>query len=350
MKKDESSSGGSGEGISCSIKLLPEDQWVSAAETAVSRNPLNAPAISQYRQASPGDELTQDRLAVLTTKYWGLGGVNLKVGFTDNPEPALRAKILSHMNAWGLFANVRFTESSNNPEVRISRGPGGYWSYLGTDVLLIPADRPTMNLEGFSMSTPDSEFFRVVRHETGHTLGFPHEHMRQDIIDQLDRERTIAYFMRTQGWSRQTVIDQVLTPLNNSALNATAEADPNSIMCYFLPASITRTGTAIPGGPDINANDGNFAGIIYPRPGTSNFFLWRGHGRALLNIPNSRISAYSTVFASISEYASDPRTSRFIGSARMGVYNIAPYNGGVYVWVEVDWSQPLNTCIDLFIF
>jgi hypothetical protein len=31
-------------------------------------------------------------------------------------------------------------------------------------------------------TTPDAEFYRVVRHETGHTLGFPHEHMRKEII------------------------------------------------------------------------------------------------------------------------------------------------------------------------
>ena len=39
-----------------------------------------------------------------------------------------------------------------------------------------------MNLEAFTMQTPDSEFHRVVRHEAGHTLGFPHEHMRKAIV------------------------------------------------------------------------------------------------------------------------------------------------------------------------
>jgi len=55
----------------------------------------------------------------------------------------------------------------------------GYWSYLGTDILHIPKNRPTMCLENFSMDTLESEYKRVVRHETGHTLGFPHEHMRR---------------------------------------------------------------------------------------------------------------------------------------------------------------------------
>ena len=73
------------------------------------------------------------------------------------------------------------------------------------------------------MATPDSEFHRVVRHETGHTLGFPHEHMRKEIIDRIDREKAIALFMSTQGWSREQVIAQVLTPLEASAMIATSE-------------------------------------------------------------------------------------------------------------------------------
>jgi hypothetical protein len=60
---------------------------------------------------------------------------------------------------------------------QISRGSEGYWSYLGTDIRLIPWNRPTMNLQGFTMNTSESEYKRVVRHETGHTLGFPHEHI-----------------------------------------------------------------------------------------------------------------------------------------------------------------------------
>ncbi len=335
--------------VSCSIKQLPEEDWEAAAEKAISVNPLNAPAFGQFRQAVPGEELSPARLAVLTSKYWGVAGVDLKVGFLDNPEQALRTKILSHMNAWGTFSNVRFTESNNNPQVRISRAADGYWSYLGTDILSIPANRATMNLQGFSMNTPDSEFFRVVRHETGHTLGFPHEHMRQEIIDQIDREKAIAYFMATQGWTRQQVIDQVLTPLSNSALIATQHADPNSIMCYVLPASITKTGNPIPGGRDIDTNDANFAALIYPPTRGSNFFTWRGHGTVQLNISNNSISANSKVFVAISEYSSNPRTTRFIGAAKMGIYNIAPYNGGVRVWAEVNWFQPINVCLDLLI-
>jgi hypothetical protein len=335
--------------IPCFIKQLPEEHWVSAASTAVQINPANAPGLHQFRQAFPEGVIPPEHIAVLTTKYWGVGGVKLTVGFMDNPEPALRARVLSHMNAWGVFSNVQFVETTVNPQVRISRGAGGYWSYLGTDVLLIPANEPTMNLQGFSMNTPDSEFFRVIRHETGHTLGFPHEHMRKEIIDQIDREKAIAYFMSTQGWSREKVIAQVLNPLAESAVIATEHADPNSIMCYSLPAAIMKTGTAVLGGRDIDVQDANFAAKIYPKLSGPTFYTWRGFGTVQLNIPNSRIHSNSIVNVAISEYSTDPRTTRFIGAARMGVYNVAPYEGGVIVWAEINWNSPINICFDLLI-
>lgn len=336
--------------IPCSIKELPPELQVSAAQQAIKINPNNAPPFQALRAAMPDVEIQPSHLAVLTTKYWGSGGVRLKVSFMDNPPPALKTKILSHMNAWGAYANVQFVESNSNPEVRIMRKAGdGYWSYLGTDILSIPANKPTMNLDSFSMNTPDSEFYRVVRHETGHTLGFPHEHMRAEIVNGIDKEKAIAYFMSTQGWSRDEVIAQVLTPLSNSALIKTANADPNSIMCYWLPGSIMKNGVAIPGGSNIDAQDAQFAAIVYPKTSGmwSTYYTLRGNGTLHANIANPKIRANTSVYAAISEYSSNPRQTRFVGSAKMRVFNVTPYNGGVQVWAEVSWPSPLNVVIDL---
>src|SRR5437867_2003990 len=227
--------------ISCTIKRLPENQWEHAANTAIELNPANAPAVHALRAAAPNVVIQPQHLALLTAKYWGNKGVRLTIGFLDAPPADLRARIMSHMNAWGAWSNVQFSETTVNPQVRIARTAGdGYWSYLGTDILQIPANQPTMNLDSFTMSTADSEFHRVVRHETGHTLGFPHEHMRQEIINRIDQTKAIAYFGATQGWSKEEVIAQELTPLDKSALLATAQADAHSIMCYWLPASIMK--------------------------------------------------------------------------------------------------------------
>jgi hypothetical protein len=186
------------------------------------------------------------------------------VGFLDNPPASLRKRILSHMSAWAKTANVQFTEAKSDPQVRIARASNppelaGYWSYEGTDILSIPANEPTMKTEA-------SEFFRVVRHETGHTLGFPHEHMRLQLVKLIDEAKAIAFFGSTQGWTPDEVRAQVLTPLEESQLLATPKADPHSIMCYQIPGNLTKNGKPILGDVDIDKSDYAFAASICPKP------------------------------------------------------------------------------------
>ena len=256
--------------LACTPKRLPEDLLIAAAKTAVSLNPVNHPPLHRLTRIVPGFAPTKLSIAVLTTKYWGNAGVSLSVGFMDNPPIALRKKLLQHMNAWSATANVKFVETKTDPQVRIAREggeQGGYWSYLGTDILHIPKAKQTMNLEAFSLNTPDSEYVRVVRHETGHTLGFPHEHMRNALVQKIDPTKAIEYFMRTQGWSEQEVRQQVLTPIEESSLLGT-KPDPKSIMCYQIPGFLTKDGKPILGGKDIDASDATFAAIIYPKKPT----------------------------------------------------------------------------------
>jgi len=255
------------EAITCTTRQLPRELWVPASKQAIKINPLNSARIHQLSMVIPGFRATPDHLAAVAMKYWQIGGVHLTVGFLDDPEPALRARIVAHMNAWGATANAQFTESGDSPQVRIARTAGdGYWSWLGTDILSIAADQPTMNLDSFSMDTPESEFHRVVRHETGHTMGFPHEHMRSELVARIDRQKAIEYYGATQGWDEQTVIDQVLTPIEDAQLLETPTPDEDSIMCYQIPSSITIDGQPILGGTDIDPIDAAFAALLYPLP------------------------------------------------------------------------------------
>jgi hypothetical protein len=250
-------------GAGCRIMSVPPRLVEDAAALAIRINPVNAPLreFAFVVDAVPESPLS---LTLRTTKYWGPAPRRLTVSFLEATPADLRTRLLSHMNAWAQFCGVSFAETSGVGDVRISRGDGGYWSYLGTDIHLIPTNRQTMNLQGFTMNTRDSEFHRVVRHETGHTLGFPHEHMRKALVDRIDRQKAYAYFLRTQGWDKQTVDQQVLTPLDPSEIIGT-EADQDSIMCYQLPGEITKDGQPIHGGLDINASDGRFAAIVYPK-------------------------------------------------------------------------------------
>ena len=123
-----------------------------------------------------------------------------------------------------------------------------------------------MNLQQFTMNTPESEYQRVVRHETGHTLGFPHEHMRKALVARIDPQKAYKWFLQTYGWDKATVDAQVLTPLSEASLMSTPP-DQTSIMCYQLPGVITKDGKPIIGGLDVNPTDYGFAGKIYPKVG-----------------------------------------------------------------------------------
>ena len=57
----------------------------------------------------------------------------------------------------------------------------------------------------------------------------------------------------------------MLTPLAEASIMGTAESDPNSIMCYQIPGSITKDGKPITGGIDINQKDFTFAASLYPK-------------------------------------------------------------------------------------
>ena len=90
--------------------------------------------------------------------------------------------------------------------------------------------------------------------------------MRRALVQRIDRAKAFAYFDRTEGWTRDEVEDQVLTPLDDASVMGTTESDPLSIMCYQLPGSIMKDRKPIRGGVDINPKDHAFASGLYPKP------------------------------------------------------------------------------------
>ncbi len=252
--------------IVCTPKVMPPELEELARRRSIEINPANAHTMRTVERTVPGARRGLRRLALVIGNRWPASKTVLSVQFLDSPPKDLRERLLSHMNAWNQTVNIRFTETSGTGEVRVARIKGdGYWSWVGTEILAIDEAEPTMNLEGFTMKTSESEFRRVVRHEAGHTLGFDHEHMRAEFVERIDRKKAIAYFKRTQGWSEKEIEEQVLTPLKKKSIMGTTEADPVSIMCYQIPGKITKDGKAIPGGTDINERDFAFAGSIYPK-------------------------------------------------------------------------------------
>lgn len=252
---------------SCRIMELPLDDRLAAAQEAVNANPANAPLWEMSKLAGM-EAPTPQELAALTGKFWGRGGKELTVYFMDSPSNATRRVLLEYLNIWRTRgkANVRFVESADQGSIiRLDRDPAaGYWCYLGTDLLRVPRQQPTMNLAGLGEGSPEATLLRVVPHEAGHALGCPHEHLRRDVVARIVRSRAYAYFARTSGWSRAMVDANVLTPLEDSAIMGTPQADLYSIMTYPLPGEIMEDGIAVPGGTDLSASDIAFIANLYP--------------------------------------------------------------------------------------
>jgi hypothetical protein len=255
--------------IGCTLKQLPDHEptILAAAQRAIGINPANGLMREMLAGLEESPVMTPYHLAVMTGKRWPVAGVKLTVGFFGNPTAATQRMVLEQANRWNKTANVEFVQTANveDAQVRVSFERTGYWSYLGTDILGIPKNEATLNLEDFTAATPWSEWLRVPPHEFGHSLGFPHEHMRSALVARLDPQKTIAYFWRTQRWTARETKAQVLTPVSEASLFGTPEADARSIMCYMLPGEITRDGQPIAGGADIDERDFEFVAKIYPK-------------------------------------------------------------------------------------
>lgn len=242
------------------VALPPERQW-DAYLTAERINPANAP---MFAASADSPILSPLQIAAIATKLW-TAGTTLTVGWLDAPDAATRNLILSHMKVWSEFANIKVVETQVDPIVRVTRSPsGGYWSYIGTDVLSIPRGQATMNLAGFTSRTPDSEYRRVVRHEFGHTLGCPHEQQRAAIIRRLVPAACYRRFGASPNfWPRQLVDQNILTPQDESKLVG-SDPEEQSIMCYQFDGDLTVDGKPIIGGTDLTSRDKTTIAKIYP--------------------------------------------------------------------------------------
>jgi hypothetical protein len=239
----------------CTPKELAPHQHVHAFVDAVAHNPFNLPPTP----VNPDGTVPHpEYIALLRRSYWR-PGQQLRVAFLGGSD-AINARVLSHMQAWATpgvpvpaFVGVRIDEPS---DIRVGYDRvGEYSSYIGTDCRLIAASRPTMMLGGFDRyDQPESEWRRVVRHETGHALGAVHEQLRPEIVGRLDPEKVYEWAARTQGWGREMAYEQMLKPLNMGTVDATA-VEETSVMCYFFSGDLTVDGRPIVGGSDITARD-----------------------------------------------------------------------------------------------
>ncbi|KAL0058790.1 hypothetical protein AAF712_014497 [Marasmius tenuissimus] len=248
----------------------------------------DASSLKDERVASP-DHSSVSHLALAKDTKWEGNGIRLRVAFIDKPAPCLtlQQRIVGHMNDWSNCCDVRFTllhseDSSNDQlaaaEVRISfsgkvlgKENGGYWSYVGTDILQRTDWRePTMMLTGYNADNPSSvDFIRNVLHETGHTLGLVHEHLRPEIVRRIDKKKAYDFWREKEDWNASDVNHNLLRVIEQSEHLFSEVSDLHSIMCYPIDESILKDGMKDPpitGGDVITDHDKKTAGEWYPIP------------------------------------------------------------------------------------
>lgn len=124
-----------------------------------------------------------------------------------------------------------FVDDPLDSHIRVAVGGSqGNWSYVGTDTLTIPFERPTMSIQNV---TP-----QIILHEFGHALGLLHEHFHPSANIPWNKEKVYAYF-QTYGWSRRETDAQVLNkkPADTESYGGT-DFDPASVMIYDIPPSL----------------------------------------------------------------------------------------------------------------
>ena len=136
---------------------------------------------------------------------------------------------------FGAAGAPRFCDATRPSDIRVSFGPGGFWSYVGTIAREIPPDRPTLNLDGLSHPGDFTDYERsVVLHEFGHALGFEHEH--QSPKSGCQEQFNWPYLYSSMGWEPEKVRFNMARFDQSGAMNGLESTafDRASVMLYSL--------------------------------------------------------------------------------------------------------------------
>ena len=245
----------------CVDREVPPDFRVAAQIAAVEERADNRPVID-FKLLPPGAAVSS--IAALTGKLWKPGRT-LRVSFLDG-DPLIQQKIQPFAHVWSQVANIKF-EFGNDPnaEIRISFKQAGSWSYIGTDALAIPKDKPTMNYGWFTAKTTDDEYSRVVTHEFGHAIGLIHEHQNPAAAIPWNKEVVYNYYKGPpNNWNRATVDTNLFTTYSADQSQFSA-FDKQSIMLYPIPKEfVTDPSYEVGWNRYLSDTDKSYIAKLYP--------------------------------------------------------------------------------------
>lgn len=251
MKKDEIKV--------CMLRTLPKELQAEAVSVAIEENPNNL--------ATKKNEVTGAELASVTARRWRPGRT-IRVHFMGG-DSYVKSKVREYAHQWENYANIHFKFVNDpNAEIRISFIQGaGSWSYLGTDCLLIDKNKPTMNFGWFTLTTSDTEFSRTILHEFGHALGSPHEHQSPESDIPWDIEAVKRYFGGPPNcWPEKEIFNNLFFKYSSDTTDTTP-FDPESIMTYEIPNSLTIGDFKVKVNTTLSERDKQFIGKMYPFEG-----------------------------------------------------------------------------------
>jgi hypothetical protein len=232
-----------------------------ARKIAIAENPENA--------EEPQDPTSEaGKLALLRRSKWRPGRT-LRIRFLDG-TPFLRRKVQELASEWTKHANLSF-QFGDDPEAEIrvsfASDPGSSWSALGTDCLVeryFPRHQPTMSFGWLDDTTDEAELSRVIIHEFGHAIGCIHEHQNPKGGIRWNEQAVLAYFAGPPNyWDEDAIRTNVLDKYSLRTLNAT-ELDPDSIMLYEFPASLTTTHQGTHSNTKLSPKDIELIREMYP--------------------------------------------------------------------------------------
>jgi hypothetical protein len=164
---------------------------------------------------------------------------------TEQLDLEIRARKLSYPEAVKLVVreaiapivsklNIQFVDYDGMVRIRFDK-TGGSSSLIGTACLQSTEDH-TITFGWMDVGT--------IIHEFSHALGMLHEHQNPSGGIKWNKDAVYAWAAETQGWDRETTQENILNTYSYNQITGSTY-DPESVMLYFFPSTLTLDGTEV---------------------------------------------------------------------------------------------------------
>ncbi len=215
-----------------------------------------------------------------------------------SPQEAIKKVVKERIEP---ICNLKFMFVSSGGDVRIGFNAGnGSWSLVGTDCLSAKKNEKTMNFAWLDAS--------VIIHEFGHVLGMIHEHSNpRGAVIEWNKEKLYELMKKTQNWDKKQVDINIIDRYQKNQVNG-SDFDPDSIMLYFFPPSLTLNNKGTTINQRLSITDVEYINKEYPNETDPEVFYKDAYG----------VSGKSSIFSA-------PHYKFIIAGVIMGVLAIHFY-------------------------